>query len=90
MVVCKAFASTKKRRAFPGRSAQAAPTNRFNTMKSSDLLHAVIVLVLAAAMFVAVLIGAQSTAQFAQHLKRISTPIPRPSVLTPAAIQMLA
>ena len=59
-------------------------------MKSSDLFHALIVLVLAAAMFVATLIGARSTAQFAQHLKKIATPIPRPSVFTPAAIQMLA
>jgi hypothetical protein len=58
-------------------------------MKSSDLFHAAIILILAAAMFVAVAIGARSMAHFAQHLKKFSTPTPRPAVHTPAAIQIL-
>jgi len=61
----------------------------FKSVKSSDLFHAVILLVLATAMTVAVAIGARSMAHFAQHLKKFSTPTPRPAVHAPAAIQML-
>jgi len=57
-------------------------------MKPSDLFHAVILFVLATAMFVAMAIGAHSMASFAQHLKRF-TPTPRPVVSSPASIQML-
>ena len=59
-------------------------------MKSSDLFHALILLVLASAMFVAVAIGAKSMAHFAQHLKKFSPPTPRPSVQAPGVIRMLA
>jgi hypothetical protein len=57
-------------------------------VKSSDFFHAAILLLLAAAMFVAVAISAHSMASFAQHLKRFSTPTPRPSVVTPGRLQL--
>ena len=77
-----------------GRAFALGISHRFiatviQAVKTSDLFHAAILLLLAAAMFVAIAMSAHSMASFAQHLKRFSTPTPRPSVVTPAALQML-
>jgi len=59
-------------------------------MKSSDLFHAVILFILATAIFVAIGMSARSVAHFAQHLRKFSAPTPRPAVYAPRSIQILA